>query len=354
MAGADEISSVVETLITRLPKAELHIHVDGSIEPDLMIKIAERNGLIHLLPFKTVEEGYGTYQFGCIQDFLDLYFLGCKVLLTEQDFYDIMMAYLERAHADNIVHAEINFEPQSHTERGIPFETCFLGYYRATQDAKEKLGIDSSLIMSFLRNFGVEKAWETLKQATPYVDRMSGVGLAGTEDGNPNIEYKEVFAAAIEAGFLPTAHAGGECGPENIWDSIKELRVKRIQHGMTSIEDPELIAHLEDTQIALDVAPISNQKLKVFGGSPLVDEKLGELLSTKCSINFSSDDPGYFSAYMNTMLRSTAKTQELTPEKLYQLTVNGFTAAFITPEQRDTWLQQVKDVYEEVTEGPAP
>ena len=264
----------MEDFIRGLPKVELHVHIEGTLEPELLFELAERNGVT--LPFESLEEVRAAYDFVDLQSFLDLYYAGANVLLEEQDFYDLTWAYLTRAHADNLRHTEIFFDPQTHTDRGVPFETVIDGIHRALMDAESKLGMSTGLILCFLRHLSAEAGLATLESALPYKDRIVGVGLDSSEVGHPPSKYAEVFERARAEGFRVVAHAGEEGPPEYIREALDVLAVERIDHGVTSAEDPELVARLASEGVPLTVCPLSNVRLKVF--ETMADHPLGQLL----------------------------------------------------------------------------
>jgi adenine deaminase len=322
---------MMENFIKDLPKAELHLHIEGSLEPELMFAIAQRNHVS--LPFASVEEVRAAYQFNNLQSFLDIYYAGAKVLLTEQDFYDLTWAYLERAHQDSVRHTEIFFDPQTHTDRGIPFATVVEGIDRALQDAKSKLQISSRLIMCFLRHLSAEEAMKTLLMALPYRDRIAAVGLDSSEVGNPPEKFVAVFDRAHQEGFLTVAHAGEEGDPSYIWQALQLLRVARIDHGVRSEEDPRLVERLRADQIPLTVCPLSNLKLCVV--KDLKDHNLKRLLEKGLCATINSDDPAYFGGYINENFVATQRALQLTKEQLVQLARNSFRASFLPLEEKE-------------------
>lgn len=284
----------MEILIQEIPKAELHIHVEGSLEPELMFQIAERNGVA--LRFASVEEVRKAYNFRDLQSFLDIYYEGTRVLLHEQDFYDLTWAYLQRVSDQNVRRAEVFFDPQAHTERGVPFETVVTGIHRALLDAEERLRISSGLIMCFLRHLSAEAAMDTLQRALPFKEWIIGVGLDSSEVGNPPEKFKTVFDQAREHGFLTVAHAGEEGPPEYMWQAIELLRVSRIDHGVRCMEDPRLVEELRERRIPLTVCPLSNVKLRVFDS--IAHHPLKRMLDSGLCVTVNSDDPAYFGGYV--------------------------------------------------------
>jgi adenosine deaminase len=317
-----------------LPKAELHLHIEGTLEPELMFALAERNGI--KLPYKDTEAIRAAYQFTNLQSFLDIYYAGAGVLQTPRDFYDLTWAYLERCKADNVVHTEIFFDPQTHTERGIDFETVLEGIDGALADAKEKLGITSHLIMSFLRHLSEESAMETLEMALPHKDRIIGVGLDSSEAGFPPEMFERVFAKARKTGFLPMAHAGEEGPPEYIHQALDLLKVVRIDHGNRAIEDPKLMERLIAERMPLTVCPLSNVKLKVF--ETLADHNILEMLDQGACVTVNSDDPAYFGGYMNANFEGLVNELGMTETQARRLAANSFEASFLPEAEKKAWM----------------
>lgn len=327
----------IHSYIKKLPKAELHLHIEGTLEPEMMFALAERNQI--QLPYANVEALSAAYNFENLQSFLDLYYQGCNVLLKEQDFYDLTWAYLQRAHADNTKHVEIFFDPQTHTDRGVPFEVVFNGIYQALLDAKSKLQISSELILCFLRHLSEEAAFETLKQAEPYKDKIIAVGLDSSEVGHPPEKFARVFAAAREQGYLTVAHAGEEGPPEYIWQAIQLLDIERIDHGVRCLEDPELVSYLKDTQTPLTVCPLSNIKLRVF--DTMRDHNLKQLLDEGLCVMINADDPAYFGGYLNQNYIETAEALNLSKEDLAQLARNSFEASFLLEAEKQVYFKEI-------------
>ncbi|MBC7599641.1 MAG: adenosine deaminase, partial [Polaromonas sp.] len=282
-------------LLRLMPKAELHIHIEGSLEPELIFALAQRNGVA--LPYASVDELRSAYAFTNLQSFLDIYYAGASVLITEQDFYDMTRAYLLRAAQDNVIHTEIFFDPQTHTARGVAIQTVIQGLHRACTDAQAELGISAALILCFLRHLPEEDAFETLEQALPYRDLIVGVGLDSGELGNPPENFARVFARCRELGLHLVAHAGEEGPPAYIWTALDLLRVERIDHGVQAIKDPALMQRLSTDRIALTVCPLSNLKLCVF--PDLAQHNLRQLLDAGLAATVNSDDPAYFGGYIN-------------------------------------------------------
>lgn len=328
-----------DALIDRLPKAELHLHIEGSLEPEMLFALAERNGVA--IPFADVEAVRAAYSFSNLQDFLDIYYQGMSVLQTEQDFYDLTWAYLERAHADTVRHVEIFFDPQGHTERGIAFETVLNGIERALKDGESKLGISFRLIMCFLRHLSEEDAQATLDQALPHLGRIHGVGLDSSELGHPPSKFARVFARARGLGLHVTAHAGEEGPPEYVHEAIHQLHVERIDHGNRALEDPALVHHLARDGMTLTVCPLSNLRLcviKQIGESPV--KRMLEL-GLKATIN--SDDPAYFGGYMNDNFRAVADALDLTVDEIVTLARNSFTGSFLSPADQARHLAAIEE-----------
>lgn len=298
-----------------LPKAELHIHIEGSLEPEMMFALAQRNGLA--LPYDSVEAVRAAYQFENLQSFLDLYYAGAQVLQTEQDFYDLTWAYLQKCAAQAVRHSEIFFDPQTHTDRGIPFQVVLNGITQALRDGQAQLGISSALILCFLRHLSAEAAMATLEQALPYGDSFVAVGLDSSEKGHPPSKFKAVFDRARAEGFLTVAHAGEEGPPEYIWEALRLLKVSRIDHGVRCVEDPALVDYLAEHQIPLTVCPLSNVKLCVF--DRMEQHNLKQLLDRGLCVTVNSDDPAYFGGYMAENFAAIESALGLTPADLVQL-----------------------------------
>jgi adenosine deaminase len=320
----------MEILIQEIPKAELHIHVEGSLEPELMFQIAERNGVA--LRFASVEEVRKAFNFRDLQSFLDIYYEGTRVLLHEQDFYDLTWAYLQRVSDQNVRRAEVFFDPQAHTERGVPFETVVTGIHRALLDAEERLRISSGLIMCFLRHLSAEAAMDTLQRALPFKEWIIGVGLDSSEVGNPPEKFKTVFDQAREHGFLTVAHAGEEGPPEYMWQAIELLRVSRIDHGVRCMEDPRLVEELRERRIPLTVCPLSNVKLRVFDS--IAHHPLKRMLDSGLCVTVNSDDPAYFGGYVVENFRAVEEGLQLNQNDICKLAKNSFEASFLAPEKK--------------------
>ncbi len=315
----------LQSFITRLPKAELQLHIEGSLEPELMFALAERNGIA--IPFASVHEVRAAYDFSNLQDFLDIYYAGAGVLQTEADFHDLAMAYFDRAAADGVVHAEIMFDPQTHTDRGIAFDTVMRGLLSAMQGAETKHGMTSALIMSFLRHLSEEAAFETLNMAEPWLDRITAVGLDSSEVGHPPAKFARVFAAARAKGLKLVAHAGEEGPPEYVFEALDLLQVDRIDHGNRALEDEALVERLAREAMTLTVCPLSNLKLCVVGD--LAEHPIDRMLAEGLKPTINSDDPAYFGGYIADNYHTLAKARGLTRDDLATLARNSFTGSFL-------------------------
>lgn len=307
-----------------MPKAELHIHIEGSLEPELIFALAVRNGVS--LPYPSVEALRAAYAFTNLQSFLDIYYAGASVLLREDDFFDMAWAYFERASADNVVHAELFFDPQTHTDRGVPFEYVIDGLHRACKKAQAELGIRAELILCFLRHLSEDAAFATLEQAKPHRDKFIGVGLDSSEVGHPPEKFERVFAAARALGLRAVAHAGEEGPPQYIWDALDRLAVERIDHGVQALRDPDLVQRLARERIPLTVCPLSNVKLCVF--KDLREHNLRDLLNSGLVATVNSDDPAYFGGYINQNFIETLDALDLSGSELTTLARNSFEASF--------------------------
>ena len=325
-------------LIRALPKAELHVHIEGTFEPELMFAIAQRNQIE--IPYKSVEEVKQAYNFHNLQSFLDIYYAGAQVLIHEQDFYDLAWAYFEKCAEDHVVHTEMFFDPQTHTDRGVAFETVLNGLKRACDDAKTKLGISSHLIMCFLRHLSEEAAFDTLAQALPYKAHIIGVGLDSSEVGHPPKKFERVFAKAREAGFLIVAHAGEEGPADYVWQALDLLQVNRIDHGVRSEEDPKLMQRLIRDKMPLTVCPLSNLKLCVV--QDMREHNIRRLLQQGVKVTVNSDDPSYFGGYMNDNFIAITQALDLSEDELKQLAINSFEASFISEQDKQQWIEKIQ------------
>ena len=325
--------------IKKIPKAELHLHIEGTFEPELMFEIAQRNKVE--IPYQSVEEVKKAYQFSCLQDFLDIYYAGASVLLYEKDFYDLTMAYFAHCAEENVVHTEIMFDPQTHTKRGVSFETVINGIQKAREDAKEKYEISSLLIMSYLRHLSEEDAFETLEQSLPYKHLIKAVGLDSSEKGNPPSKFQKVFEASVKEGYVPVAHAGEEGPAEYIWEALDLLKIARIDHGNNCLTDEVLVKRLVDDKIALTVCPLSNLELKVV--DDLKDHPLKKMLNLGLKATVNSDDPAYFGGYMNANFLQTAEALDLTKEDVKTLVKNSFEYSLLSDDEKQKYLIQVEN-----------
>lgn len=326
--------------IKSLPKAELHLHIEGSLEPELMFTLARRNNIE--LPYNSPAEIKAAYEFDNLQSFLDIYYQGASVLRTEQDFYDLTIAYLKRVHEDGVTHVEIFFDPQTHTDRGIDFETVVTGIDKALQQGKQKYNISSYLIMCFLRHLSEEQALETLEQALPFQNKIKAVGLDSSEMGNPPEKFKQVFAKAISLGFLTVAHAGEEGTSEYIWSALNNLHVKRIDHGVQCQQDPKLVKYLQSRKIPLTVCPLSNIKLKVF--DTLENHNLKDMLSQGLCVTINSDDPAYFGGYILDNFIACQSSLNLSKQDLTQLAINSFEASFLPKPEKNKHIEKIQNL----------
>jgi adenosine deaminase len=324
-------------LLRAMPKTELHMHIEGSLEPELIFQLAQRNQV--QLPYSSVEVLRAAYAFTDLQSFLDIYYAGASVLLTEPDFYDMAWAYFLKAQADNVVHAELFFDPQTHTARHVPMDTVINGLHRACVDAQTKLGISASLILCFLRHLSEEEALQTLEEAKPYLDKIIGVGLDSSERGHPPEKFERVFAQARALGLRVVAHAGEEGPPAYIWGALDVLKAERIDHGVQAIHDPTLMKRLAQERIPLTVCPLSNQKLCVFPN--LADHNLGAMLDQGLCVMLNSDDPAYFGGYLNDNFVQTFAALPLTAAHAYQLACNSYEASFVPEAQKQVWRTQL-------------
>ena len=331
---------ITDTLIKSLPKCELHIHIEGSLEPELMFALARRNGI--RLPYASVEALRQAYRFSNLQDFLDIYYQGMSVLITEQDFYDLAWAYLERAHSDNVRHVEMFFDPQGHTARGVAFSTVIGGLHRAIVDAGQKLGVRASLIMCFLRHLDEADAEKTLDAALPFKDRIVGVGLNSSEAGHPPSKFKRVFRRAHDAGFFLTAHAGEEGPPGYIWEALDILGVARIDHGIRCMEDQTLVGRLAHEKTALTVCPLSNLRLRVV--DDLSKHPLRRMLDKGLMVTINSDDPAYFGGYVNQNYRAVSDALELGRDEIAAIVRNGIDASLMTAPEKTKARAEVDGV----------
>ena len=333
--------AVSKDFIQGMPKAELHIHIEGSLEPELMFEIAERNGVS--LRYASVEEVRRAYGFSDLQSFLDLYYEGMQVLLNERDFYDLTWTYLQRVSDQNVRHAEIFFDPQAHTDREVPFETVITGIRRAVEDGEQQLGVSSELIMCFLRHLNSEAAMETLHSSLPFREWIVAVGLDSSEVGHPPEDFEAVFDEARRHGLLTVAHAGEEGPPKYIWQALDNLKVSRIDHGVRCVEDPKLVERLREEQIPLTVCPLSNVKLRVFDS--IQDHDLKRMLDLGLCVTVNSDDPAYFGGYIDENFQAVREGLDLSRDDLYRLVKNSFQASFLDVEKKQRLSKELDDYF---------
>ncbi len=331
------MTSLVHQLIDTLPKAELHLHIEGTLEPEMMLALAKRNKIT--LPYETVDDVRAAYQFDNLQDFLDVYYLGMSVLIEERDFHDLTWAYLTKVHADGLTHAEIFFDPQAHMERGIAFETVLAGITSALEQAHKELGITSKLIMCFLRHLSEEEAFDTLACACKHKDHIFAVGLDSSEQGHPPEKFERVFAQARKEGFVAVAHAGEEGPPENVENALDLLGVSRVDHGNSALQDAGLTRRLAQEQTPLTMCPISNLRLK--GIPDLSAAPVKKALDANLLVTVNSDDPSYFGGYLNDNYRAVADALALTEPQIVTLARNSFKASFLEDSEKQTQLDRI-------------
>lgn len=327
----------IEGLVRRLPKAELHVHIEGTLEPQMLLDLAAKNGVE--IPYKSLSDVEAAYEFEDLQSFLDIYYAGASVLLNESDFYDLMFAYLKRCKQENIVHAEIMFDPQTHLERGISFATMFNGYQRAIDEAQAEWGQSAALIMCFLRHLTEEAAFEVLELAEPFRHQIQSVGLDSSELGHPPEKFQKVYEEARKRGYRPVAHAGEEGDPGYIWGALDLLKVERIDHGVRCLEDDALVAHLVKQQMPLTVCPLSNVRLCVY--DKLEDHPILEMLDRGLLVTVNSDDPPYFGGYLMDNFRAMIDALGLNEHHAIALVKNSINASFVDAEQKARWLGEI-------------
>jgi adenosine deaminase len=328
-------------IIQGIPKAELHLHLEGSFEPELMFEIAKRNKIT--LPYDSIESVKQAYKFNNLQEFLDIYYAGAQVLLHEQDFFDLTWAYLTKVHSQNVVHVEVFFDPQTHTDRGVSFDVVIKGIYRALEKGKSVLNISFKLIMSYLRHLSEEATFETLEASLPYKDIIDGVGLDSSEMGNPPSKFEKVFKASAAQGYKLVAHAGEEGPSEYIWEALDILKVERIDHGNRCLTDEALVKRLVDEKIALTLCPTSNVALKVI--QHMNEHPVAKMLDKGIMATIHSDDPAYFGGYMNENYYETAKALNLTLEQIQQLAINGFEASWLSESSKKKHIGDVIEYF---------
>ncbi len=333
--------SDLENFINALPKAELHLHLEGSLEPELMMALATKNNIE--LPYKTVDEIRKAYDFSNLQDFLDIYYQGMNVLQTEEDFYALTMAYLEKVASEGVVHVEVFYDPQGHTSRGVSFADATNGILRALDDGQEQLGVSAELIMSFLRHLSEEEAFATLKEAEPWFDgRIVGVGLDSSELGHPPSKFQRVFEAAGKMGLKLVAHAGEEGPAEYVREAIELLKIDRLDHGNRTIEDADLTKQLANSGIALTVCPLSN--LKLCGVSDMKEHPLKSMMTAGLKVTVNSDDPAYFGGYMTANFLSVVEALSLSKEEIAKLCQNSIEGSFLTDDEKAPHIARITDV----------
>lgn len=331
-------------LIKRLPKAELHLHIEGSLEPELMFRLAKKNNIA--IPYKDIEDVRRAYNFTNLQTFLDIYYAGANVLITKDDFYDLTWAYILKCVEDNVIHTEIFFDPQTHSARGVAFETVITGIKEALDDAKAQYGITSCIIMCFLRHLSQDDAFATLEEAMPFQDDIIGVGLDSSEIGNPPSKFKAVFQKAKDAGFKLVAHAGEEADFTYIYEALDILHISRIDHGVQSIQSPELMQRLKDEQMPLTVCPNSNIELKVFDSYQ--NHNIKDLLDYGLNVSVNSDDPAYFKGYINQNFINLFENLSLSEDDIVTLVKNSFRSAFIDEQLKQDYLARVEQARQAV------
>lgn len=330
-----------------LPKAELHLHIEGTLEPELMFEIGRRNDVP--LPYADAAEARQAYTFDCLQSFLDIYYRASSVLLHERDFYDLTMAYLRKAASQNVRHAEIFFDPQSHTSRGVAFGTVLSGIVGALEEGRRTLGISTRLIMCILRNLSQEEGLETFETALSFRDSIDGIGLDSSELGNPPVKFRELYDKAHKAGFMTVAHAGEEGHADYLWQALRVLNVSRIDHGVRCMEDGSLVEELVRRQIPLTVCPLSNVKLRVFG--TMQEHNLKQMLDRGLLITVNSDDPAYFGGYINENYRAVQEALGLDREHLVRLAENSFKASFLPEGEKQRHLDELRSVVSWIPES---
>ena len=327
----------MKAFIEGLPKAELHLHIEGTFEPELMFEIAQRNKIS--IPFDSVKEIEEAYQFDCLQDFLDIYYQGAGVLIHERDFYDLTYSYLEKCASQNVRHTEIMFDPQTHTDRGVPFSTVINGIHKACKDAKNDLGVSSILIMSYLRHLSEEEAFKTLEQSIPFKEWITAVGLDSSEKGNPPSKFKNVFEASVKEGYIPLAHAGEEGNADYVWEALDILRIKRIDHGNNSLQDDSLVDEIVKREIALTVCPLSNRALQVVPN--LKDHPLKKMMNYGMKVTVNSDDPAYFGGYIEENFLALQQAHGLAIDDIAKLARNAFNASLLSLAEKEKYLNEL-------------
>ena len=327
----------IQKFIKKSPKAELHLHIEGTLEPEQMFSLAKRNNV--QIPFKNINEAKKAYNFSNLESFLKIYYEGAKVLLKEKDFFELTWAYALKCKEDNIVHTEIFFDPQTHTNRGISFDIIINGIYKALKKAEKEFGLSFKIIMCFLRHLSEEECFKILDQALAHKDKIFGVGLDSSEMGNPPKKFEKLFKKAVENNFITVAHAGEEGPPEYMWEALNLLNVKRIDHGVQCLKDEKLVEKLSTNQVPLTVCPLSNIKLKVF--DKLYDHNLKKMLDKKLMVTINSDDPAYFGGYLNQNLIETQAALNLSFEDIKTLLINSFKSSFLSEERKKEYINKI-------------
>ena len=327
----------IEEFIKKSPKAELHLHIEGTLEPELMFFLAKRNNI--KIPFKNIDDVKKAYNFNNLDSFLKIYYEGAKVLIKEQDFFDLTWAYILKCKEDNIVHTEIFFDPQTHTDRGIDFDVIINGIFNALKKAEKEFGLSFKIIMCFLRHLSEDECFQILDKALAHKDKICGVGLDSSEKGNPPKKFEKLFKKASENEFITVAHAGEEGPPEYIWEALNLLNVSRIDHGVQCLKDEKLVEILTKNQIPLTVCPLSNIKLKVF--NTLEDHNLKKMLEKKLMVMINSDDPAYFGGYLNKNFIEIQKALNLSYEEVKTLLVNSFKSSFMKDTKKKEWISKI-------------
>ena len=327
----------IEEFIKKSPKAELHLHIEGTLEPELMFFLAKRNNI--KIPFKNIDDVKKAYNFNNLDSFLKIYYEGAKVLIKEQDFFDLTWAYILKCKEDNIVHTEIFFDPQTHTDRGIDFDVVINGIFNALKKAEKEFGLSFKIIMCFLRHLSEDECFQILDKALSHKDKIYGVGLDSSEKGNPPKKFEKLFKKASENEFITVAHAGEEGPPEYIWEALNLLNVSRIDHGVQCLKDEKLVEILTKNQIPLTVCPLSNIKLKVF--NTLEDHNLKKMLEKKLMVMVNSDDPAYFGGYLNKNFIEIQKALNLSYEEIKTLLANSFKSSFMKDTKKEEWISKI-------------
>ena len=330
------MSKIIE-FIKKTPKAELHLHIEGTLEPDLLFRLAKKNNI--QIPFSNVDEIKSAYNFKNLESFLNIFYQGSKVLIKEQDFFDLTWAYVLKCKENNVVHAEIFFDPQTHLNRGIDFNVVINGIYKALHKANKEFGLTFGIIMCFLRHLDENSAFQMLDHALDHKDKIIGIGLDSSEVGHPPRKFERVFKKAIEKGFLTVAHAGEEGPPEYIWEALNLLEVKRIDHGVQCLKDKKLVKKLKNDQTPLTVCPLSNVKLCVFDN--LNQHNLKKMLDEKLMVMINSDDPAYFGGYINDNLIESQIALDLSMDEIRTLIINSFKSAFLKEETKKEWIAKI-------------